>query len=174
MTATTAPEAALTVLPKADGSAKYSYGGYTVTASVTGPIEAQRRDEHPYEALVDVIVRPAAGAGGESLGALPTKVATAHSIFVYRHPRAASGIHPAVHSLSTHPRQELSALSHPDRPPDRGNPRERLCKHKACSSQLGASPASVTSSFLTFRRIFQSSLHCSRRPFSRFCLHHCP
>lgn len=66
MTATTAPEAALGVLPRADGSAKYSHAGYTVTASVNGPIEAQRRDEHAYEAHVDVIVRPAAGVGGEN------------------------------------------------------------------------------------------------------------
>ncbi|KAK4193482.1 hypothetical protein QBC35DRAFT_446625 [Podospora australis] len=64
MTASTLPEAALGVLPRADGSAKYSHAGYTVTASVNGPIEAQRRDEHPYEAHVDVIVRPAAGVGG--------------------------------------------------------------------------------------------------------------
>ncbi|KAM7205786.1 exosome complex component RRP46 [Naviculisporaceae sp. PSN 640] len=64
MPATTAPEAALGVLPKADGSAKYSHAGYTVTASVNGPIEAQRKDEHAYEAHVDVIVRPAAGVGG--------------------------------------------------------------------------------------------------------------
>ncbi|KAK1830280.1 hypothetical protein QBC39DRAFT_112886 [Podospora conica] len=64
MPATTAPEAALSVLPKADGSAKYSYGGYTVTASVNGPLEAQRKDEHAQEAFIDVIVRPAAGVGG--------------------------------------------------------------------------------------------------------------
>ncbi|KAK4672335.1 exosome non-catalytic core subunit rrp46 [Podospora pseudopauciseta] len=63
-TTSTAPAAALGVLPRADGSAKYSHAGYTVTASVNGPIEAQRRDEHPYEAHVDVIVRPAAGVGG--------------------------------------------------------------------------------------------------------------
>jgi exosome complex component RRP46 len=66
-----APEAALSVLSRADGSAKYSYAGYTVTASVTGPIEAQRRDEHIYEAHVNVIVRPAAGVGGERLGIEP-------------------------------------------------------------------------------------------------------
>ncbi|KAK4220263.1 exosome complex component RRP46 [Rhypophila decipiens] len=63
MTANTAPEAALGVLPKADGSAKYSHAGYTITASVNGPLEAQRKDEHPNEAHVDVIVRPAAGVG---------------------------------------------------------------------------------------------------------------
>ncbi|KAF3769094.1 hypothetical protein M406DRAFT_337384 [Cryphonectria parasitica EP155] len=64
MTVSLQPEAALSPLPKADGSATYSYAGYTITASANGPIEAQRRDEHPYEALVDVVVRPAAGVGG--------------------------------------------------------------------------------------------------------------
>ncbi|KAL8403664.1 hypothetical protein RB594_008785 [Gaeumannomyces avenae] len=58
------PTALLSHLPRADGSATYSHAGYTVTASVNGPIEAQRRDEDPYEALVDVIVRPAAGVRG--------------------------------------------------------------------------------------------------------------
>lgn len=60
------PEAALSLLPKADGSATYSYAGYTITASANGPIEAPRRDEHPYEALVDVVVRPVSGVGGKT------------------------------------------------------------------------------------------------------------
>ncbi|OAA64470.1 Exoribonuclease, phosphorolytic domain 1 [Niveomyces insectorum RCEF 264] len=60
------PQARLFTLPKADGSATYSYGGYTITASANGPIEAQRRDEDPDEAIVDVVVRPAAGIGGPS------------------------------------------------------------------------------------------------------------
>ncbi|KAK1241595.1 hypothetical protein MKX08_001569 [Trichoderma sp. CBMAI-0020] len=60
-----APLAAeLSHLPKTDGSANFAYGGYTVTAAVNGPVEAQRRDENPFEALVDVNVRPAAGVGG--------------------------------------------------------------------------------------------------------------
>lgn len=58
--------AELSQLPKADGSASFSYSGYTVTAAVNGPLEAQRRDENAFEALVDVIVRPAAGVGGTS------------------------------------------------------------------------------------------------------------
>lgn len=65
MTVSTKPEAVLSPLPKADGSATYSYGGYTITASANGPVEAQKRDEHPYEALVDVVVRPASGVGGQ-------------------------------------------------------------------------------------------------------------
>lgn len=58
------PVAELSLLPKSDGSATFSYDGYTVTAAVNGPIEAQRRDENAFEALVDVNVRPAAGVGG--------------------------------------------------------------------------------------------------------------
>lgn len=64
MTVSAQPEAVLSPLPKADGSATYSYAGYTITASANGPVEAQKRDEHPYEALVDVVVRPASGVGG--------------------------------------------------------------------------------------------------------------
>lgn len=64
MTVSLQPEAVLSPLPKADGSATYSYAGYNITASANGPIEAQRRDEHPYEAFVDVLVRPASGVGG--------------------------------------------------------------------------------------------------------------
>lgn len=63
------PQARLATLPRADGSATYAYGGYTVTASVNGPLEAQRRDEDPDEANVDVIVRPAAGVGGQHVSA---------------------------------------------------------------------------------------------------------
>ncbi|KAJ4419875.1 exosome non-catalytic core subunit rrp46 [Gnomoniopsis sp. IMI 355080] len=64
MTALLQPETVLSPLPKADGSATYSYAGYTITASANGPIEAQRKDEDPYEAIVDVLVRPASGVGG--------------------------------------------------------------------------------------------------------------
>ncbi len=71
MTISTPPEAALSNLPKADGSAKYSFAGYTVTASVNGPIEAQKRDEHPYEAHVDIIIRPASGVGGKGFSSMP-------------------------------------------------------------------------------------------------------
>lgn len=67
MAATQQAEARLSHLTKADGSATFTYGGYTVVASVTGPIEAQRRDENPFEAVVDVAVRPAAGVGGQYL-----------------------------------------------------------------------------------------------------------
>lgn len=64
MTVTSEPEALLSHLHKADGSATYSYAGYTVIGAVNGPIEAQKRDELPEEAIIDVIVRPAAGVGG--------------------------------------------------------------------------------------------------------------
>ena len=64
MTTTAEPEALLSHLHNADGSATYSYSGYTVIGAVNGPIEAQKRDELPEEAIVDVVVRPAAGVGG--------------------------------------------------------------------------------------------------------------
>ncbi|RYP70307.1 hypothetical protein DL769_005013 [Monosporascus sp. CRB-8-3] len=64
MTVNTEPEALLSHLPKADGSATFSYAGYTIIGAVNGPIEVQRRDELPEEAAVDVIIRPAAGVGG--------------------------------------------------------------------------------------------------------------
>jgi exosome complex component RRP46 len=51
-------------LHRADGSATYSANGYTVLASVNGPIEVQRRDELAEEAAVEVHVRPASGVGG--------------------------------------------------------------------------------------------------------------
>ncbi|KAI8965999.1 hypothetical protein F5Y11DRAFT_343991 [Daldinia sp. FL1419] len=64
MTVNPEPEALLSHLPNADGSATFSFAGYTVVGAVNGPIEVQRRDELPEEAAVDVIVRPAAGVGG--------------------------------------------------------------------------------------------------------------
>ncbi|KAI0102891.1 hypothetical protein GGR51DRAFT_274314 [Nemania sp. FL0031] len=64
MTVAAEPEALLSHLHKADGSATYSYAGYTVIGAVNGPIEAQKRDELPEEAIIDVVVRPAAGVGG--------------------------------------------------------------------------------------------------------------
>ncbi|KAI1481645.1 hypothetical protein F4774DRAFT_17303 [Daldinia eschscholtzii] len=64
MTVNSEPEALLSHLQNADGSATFSFSGYTVVGAVNGPIEVQRRDELPEEAAVDVIVRPAAGVGG--------------------------------------------------------------------------------------------------------------
>ena len=64
MTVPKAPSAALLNLQRADGSASYSWNGYSVIGAVNGPIEVQRRDELPEEAAIDVVVRPAAGAGG--------------------------------------------------------------------------------------------------------------
>ncbi|CAH0049971.1 unnamed protein product [Clonostachys solani] len=58
------PAADLAPLPRADGSATFSHNGFVVTAAVNGPVEAPRRDENAFEALVDVIIRPAAGVGG--------------------------------------------------------------------------------------------------------------
>ncbi|ORY66386.1 uncharacterized protein BCR38DRAFT_339587 [Pseudomassariella vexata] len=64
MTVNTEPQALLSHLPCADGSATFSFAGYTIVGAVNGPIEVQRRDELPEEAVIDVVVRPAAGVGG--------------------------------------------------------------------------------------------------------------
>lgn len=63
----TVPSAQLSQLYRADGSANYSSGGYTVIGAVNGPIEVQRRDELAEEAAIEVNVRPATGVGSKSV-----------------------------------------------------------------------------------------------------------
>lgn len=125
MTVPAEPEALLSHLPRADGSATYSYGGYSITASANGPIEAQRRDEDPNEALVDVVVRPAAGVGGKSFGVKPhlqiyrlTKNPPYLFPRLYRHQRTPSRVPPAVLTAANHPREEFPTLSCSGRSPD--------------------------------------------------------
>ncbi|KAB9006559.1 hypothetical protein FH972_026913 [Carpinus fangiana] len=57
------PQVTLHAVPHADGSASFSHGGFSILAVANGPLEAQRRDELPDEAFVEVSVRPASGAG---------------------------------------------------------------------------------------------------------------
>ena len=118
------PEATLSVLPRVDGSARYSYAGYTVTGSVNGPIEAQRREELIFEAHVDVIVRPATGVGGELASSLKLSLPTYQYLrtvlpILYlpkylRHKRKTPRVAPAVFPFSPHPHEELPTLPHPD------------------------------------------------------------
>lgn len=61
------PAAEIAPLPNADGSVIFSYAGFKVIAAANGPVETLKREEYAYEALVDVIVRPAAGVGGQNL-----------------------------------------------------------------------------------------------------------
>jgi exosome complex component RRP46 len=61
------PTAVLSHLHRADGSATFSQNGYAVIGAINGPLEVQRRDELPEEAVVDVIVRPVTGVGGTYL-----------------------------------------------------------------------------------------------------------
>lgn len=67
-----APEALLSHLHRADGSATYSQHGYTIIGAVNGPIEVLKKDEMPLEATVEVNVRPAAGVGSTFLLFLTT------------------------------------------------------------------------------------------------------
>ena len=72
--AMTVPQALLSPLHKADGSATYSQAGYTVIGAVNGPIEVQRRDELPSEAAIEVNIRPSIGIGSTSALSLPTPI----------------------------------------------------------------------------------------------------
>jgi len=56
-----AQPASLGTLNSADGSSTVTIFGFTVTGSVNGPIEVQRRDELPEEAAIEVNIRPASG-----------------------------------------------------------------------------------------------------------------
>lgn len=60
----TVPSTMLAPLDRADGSAAYSYNGFSIIGGVNGPVEVQRRDELPEEAAIDVVVRPVTGVGG--------------------------------------------------------------------------------------------------------------
>ncbi|KAL1297216.1 hypothetical protein AAFC00_004782 [Neodothiora populina] len=85
----TVPTAQLSQLHRADGSATYSSGGYTVIAAVNGPIEVQRRDELPEEAAIEVNVRPASGVGSPKERHLESIVLSTlrHIILTHNHPR---------------------------------------------------------------------------------------
>ena len=65
---------ALSPLSRADGSAQYSYNGYSILSAVNGPMEAQRREELPEEAVVDVTIRPATGVAGTTTNLSNTRV----------------------------------------------------------------------------------------------------
>ena len=60
-------QSVLSPLSRADGSASHSHNGYTVICAVNGPMEVQRREELPEEAVIDVAIRPATGFGGKIL-----------------------------------------------------------------------------------------------------------
>ena len=57
----------LSSLNRADGSASCSRNGYSVVCAINGPVEVQRREEMPEEAVVDVVIRPAYGIGSLSI-----------------------------------------------------------------------------------------------------------
>lgn len=59
------PDVALTHLHRADGSATYIHGGYSIVGAINGPVEVSRRDEQPEEATIEVNIRPAMGVGSE-------------------------------------------------------------------------------------------------------------
>lgn len=64
----------LSSLNRADGSASCSRNGYSVFCAINGPVEVQRREEMPEEAVVDVVVRPAYGIGSLSITKAKTRL----------------------------------------------------------------------------------------------------
>ncbi|OJD30611.1 exosome complex subunit rrp46 [Diplodia corticola] len=84
-----APQASLSDLRRADGSATFSQNGYSVLGAVNGPLEVQRRDELPEEAAIEVNVRPASGVGSPKERHLETLIHNTlrHVILVRNHPR---------------------------------------------------------------------------------------
>ncbi|KAF2279976.1 uncharacterized protein EI97DRAFT_491536 [Westerdykella ornata] len=96
-----APEALLSHLNRADGSATYTQNGYSIIGAVNGPLEVQRRDELPSEATVEVNVRPAIGVGSPKERHLETLLAsTLRTIILTRHiPRTLVQITLQVRSL---------------------------------------------------------------------------
>ncbi|KAB2581131.1 putative exosome complex subunit rrp46 protein [Lasiodiplodia theobromae] len=84
-----APQASLSDLRRADGSATFSQNGYSVLCAVNGPLEVQRRDELPEEAAIEVNVRPASGVGSPKERHLETLIHNTlrHIILVRNHPR---------------------------------------------------------------------------------------
>ncbi|KAH0545179.1 hypothetical protein FGG08_000791 [Glutinoglossum americanum] len=85
----TLPDASLSHIHRADGSATYLQNGYSIIGGVNGPIEVGRRDELPEEATIDVIVRPAVGVGGTRERHLESIIHSTlqHVILIQNHPR---------------------------------------------------------------------------------------
>ncbi|KAL1606382.1 exosome non-catalytic core subunit rrp46 [Paraconiothyrium brasiliense] len=102
-----APEAILSHLHRADGSATYTHNGYCIIGAVNGPIEVLRRDEMPEEATVEVNVRPAVGVGSPKERQLETLLHnTLRSIILTRSiPRTLVQITLQVRTL---PEEEIS------------------------------------------------------------------
>lgn len=108
-----APEATLSHLHRADGSATYTHSGYCIIGAVNGPIEVLRRDERPEEATVEVNVRPAVGVGSAYA---PTRGdgAADHED---RPEGETSGDPPAQHTTQHHPDDEHTTDARANHPP---------------------------------------------------------
>ena len=83
------PELTNHPLVRADGSATFSSGLFTVLAAVNGPVEVQRRDELPEEAAVEVNIRPSSGVGGPRERWLESVIASLLRtlLLIHMHPR---------------------------------------------------------------------------------------
>lgn len=120
----TIPTAQLSQLHRADGSATYSSGGYTVIGAVNGPIEVQRRDELPEEAAIEVNIRPAVGVGSKNVGKQNGKCQVL--IRLCRSKGAPSGVHHTFHSPTCHPHSQPPSYSDSSDTSGRQHPNRRV------------------------------------------------
>lgn len=102
----------LAALHRADGSASYTHGGYTILSAVNGPIEVQRRDEIPDEAAIEVNVRPAVGVGGPRERHIETLLHAALRTVILTHQYPRSLIQITLQILSTPEDSSPQSTSH--------------------------------------------------------------
>jgi exosome complex component RRP46 len=83
------PEIVQHPLSRADGSAVFSDGLYTIIAGANGPVDVQRRDELPEEAAIEINIRPSSGSDGPRERWLETVVQSVLKsiLLVHMHPR---------------------------------------------------------------------------------------
>lgn len=137
MPATVFTEATVSFTPlhSADGSVIFEQDGFSIIGSVNGPIEIMKRDEHPEEAVVDVVVRPAVGVGGKR----HPKVATACSTQLthQRYKGAPSRVHHPAHSSPAHSDSKLPANSDTGHTSNRKDTEQRDAQPKVISGIFG-------------------------------------
>lgn len=121
MTNSAEPTAILSHLHRTDGSATFTFNGYTVIGAVNGPLEISRRDELPEEAAVDVLVRPAAGVGGMKAMSV---IVNLSNLLHTRYTGTSSRINSSIYSPSNYTHPQFPSNTHPNYPTNYEHARE--------------------------------------------------
>lgn len=140
------PEATFSTLPHADGSATYSWQGYTIHCAVNGPIERQRRDELPEEAYLEVNLRPPSRSGGDPH--LTQPIQSKYTDPEYRHSRAHPRNHPPPHPSLPHPHTSAPTHSHPTNTSNHLD--ARVCVHRRSGPSISFLSTSIAA-FAAYR-----------------------